>query len=345
MKTNHYSIHDIVTFKVVDEYDLWSGLLSDINKKYGAFKSSEVPNPDLILNLGNFSQSDLNCLTLDDRYNVRYNYLYCKGVSYKRAKWRFEISGFEDGLINAKVSNNFFGSMFVSGNFIDPILHFVLNKKGYSVIHASCVSKDGNAILFAARSGGGKTTIALNLIEHGYDFMGDNFSILKDGYALSYLSPLNIFTYNLSPIVRRKLNFNARFNLGLKSLLFKMTSGYAKIFSKIDVTEVTDQIVDRAKIKKIILILPKNNNFQVECLDKKTIINHLLINHKFETHFFEKHFLEYNFAFSDSKFATHWQQYVKNLENNLPDDISYVKIEVPEKYDKKTFDKILDLID
>ena len=89
-------MHDIVKFKVVDEYGLWPGLLSDVAKKYGYFKSSETADSDFILHLGNFNPSNQNCLVLDDAYNVRYNYLYCKGISYKRAKWLFEINVFSE---------------------------------------------------------------------------------------------------------------------------------------------------------------------------------------------------------------------------------------------------------
>ena len=69
------------------------------------------------------------------------------------------------------------------------MINYKINEKGFSVVHASCISGNAGTFLFAGRSGVGKTLIALFFIEQGFNFIGDNYIILKNGCAYSYFSP------------------------------------------------------------------------------------------------------------------------------------------------------------
>lgn len=46
-------------------------------------------------------------------------------------------------------------------------------------LHASCVAKDGRAILISGRSGGGKSDLALRLIDRGAVLVSDDYTIVK----------------------------------------------------------------------------------------------------------------------------------------------------------------------
>jgi serine kinase of HPr protein (carbohydrate metabolism regulator) len=60
-------------------------------------------------------------------------------------------------------------------------------------LHASCVAKDGRAILISGRSGSGKSDLALRLIDRGADLVSDDYTIVRRvGGKLIASAPENI---------------------------------------------------------------------------------------------------------------------------------------------------------
>ncbi len=60
-------------------------------------------------------------------------------------------------------------------------------------LHASCVSKDGRAILISGRSGSGKSDLALRMIDRGADLVSDDYTIVRRvGGKLLASAPENI---------------------------------------------------------------------------------------------------------------------------------------------------------
>jgi len=52
----------------------------------------------------------------------------------------------------------------------------------------------------------------------------------------------------------------------------------------------------------------------------------------------------YSYVFPESRMATHWDRYEENLRRNLNSDITICKVEVPQRYDINTFEKIWSVI-
>lgn len=67
---------------------------------------------------------------------------------------------------------------------IAQALPFAAVLRGLEVLHASAVALDGGAIAFAALSGAGKTSLALDLCEHGAEFLADDVLALELGEQL-----------------------------------------------------------------------------------------------------------------------------------------------------------------
>ena len=201
----NYNIHDIVKFKVIA-----NRISNRMDIEYINFESDTIDNPDFTIYLGDFTPSNEGCSILDHTYYIKKNYLYCKD-SYKIGRWAVEVSGLEENEMTVKLSTNTVGAiaadMFICAFIIDFLIRFKMEQKGYSVVHASAVSKDGNAYLFPSQSGAGKTTTAIYFAENGYNFLGDDFVILHNRDVISYLTPLNIFAYNLNPIILKNLGF------------------------------------------------------------------------------------------------------------------------------------------
>ena len=340
-----YNIHDIVTFKIIDRTNFFDKYLSNLDMIYKNFETEEISNPDFIVYLGNFSPSNHDCYILDDRYYVKEDYFYCKDTR-KLAKWEFEMRGFESGDMVAYIHTNLFGNFSVSGNIIEFLIHFKMNEKGFPLVHASCISKDNHAFLFPARSGGGKTTVALYFVEKGFDFLGDNFIILHEDKVLCFLSPLNIFTYNLAPVIKKNFGLRNKIILGSKYLLYRMTAGYIKIFTKVNIKEkLPNQMIDKSELDAIFFLIPREK-LRMESINKEELIDHLVTNQELDFFHlpFLKYILAYSYMFPDSNMSTHWEKYKENLRMSISENIPIFKVEVPQKYNTEVLEKIFKLV-
>jgi hypothetical protein len=316
--------------------------------EYRNFESEKIDNPDFTVYLGDFTPSNESCTILDYTYHIKENYIYCED-SYKIGRWQVEVSGLEKGGTTVKLSTNIVGTiaadMFICMFVIDFLIRFKMEGKGYSVVHASAVSKDGHGYLFPSQSGAGKTTTAVYFAENGYNFLGDDFVILHKGEVISYLTPLNIFAYNLNPVILKNLGFNDKLILKLKNILYKATSRYIKIFTKMNPKKIfSNQIVDKSKLDAVFLLVPKEK-FGVEKTDREVIINNLFINQMMESFPFLKYLLEYAYVFPESSIATHWEKCRENLMRNLGEDMDFYRVDVPKRYDRGTFEKIREVVE
>lgn len=82
-------------------------------------------------------------------------------------------------------------------------------------LHAGCVAKNGKAIIFTGTGNVGKTSIVLNLLNEGYEYLSDDWLIIGDGFAYPFPKLLHVFDYNL------KNNTIATSVLGPKRYLYK----------------------------------------------------------------------------------------------------------------------------
>ena len=125
----------------------------------------------------------------------------------------------------------------------------------------------------------------------------------------------------------------------LKNALYRITSGYVKIFSKMNPKEVFPT-TPKSKLKTIFLLVP-GDRFAVSSMGRDQLIKFLFINCEMESFPFYRYMLEYAYAFPGSNHATYWQSYQYNLNKNLPQDLSIYKIEVPREYSRESFVNIL----
>ncbi|MFC2016532.1 hypothetical protein ACFLUF_02335 [Chloroflexota bacterium] len=336
----YYSLHDIVTFKIVA-----GSLPRRLKLEYANFESIRIENTDFTVYLGNFSPSKKDCQVLDNIYFVDRDYFYTEG-SYKTGKWHLELTGFEQGNFNVRLSTNIVGSifsdMFICAYVIDPLIKYVLNRKGYCAVHASAVSRNGSAFLFPAQSGAGKTTTAAYFTREGFDFLGDDFVILHKGRIFSYLTPLNIFAYNLNQVINDNFNTMDRVVIKMKNALYKATSGYIKIFSKLNPADVF-RTTESAELKVVYFLMP-GESFKVSDMPRVEMLKRLAVNWDMELSLLNHYLLEYAYAFPSSNVADTWNTCNTILEEGIPKDIKCFRVEVPRKYTRETFVEIKKLV-
>ena len=91
---------------------------------------------------------------------------------------------------------------FVQGQLLEPVIYQKLLENGVLFMHCAGVAKDGEAFVFPAHGGTGKTTLSLALMRNGYDLMGDDLLMVDTatGTVHPYARPLHLFTYNLKTL-------------------------------------------------------------------------------------------------------------------------------------------------
>src|SRR5947209_4441724 len=64
--------------------------------------------------------------------------------------------------------------------FLGPVLSYWFELRGLPTLHASAVSVDGRAVVFAARHGGGKSGLAATMIQAGAALLADDLVVLEE---------------------------------------------------------------------------------------------------------------------------------------------------------------------
>jgi len=337
-----YSIHGIVTFKIVTSKGLLNGIFTPLFGSWDielqGFRSNSINEPDFVVSIGKFNPNNPGCTILDDDYYLKEDYLYCRDHD-KYAKWELEVSGFEQDKMEVQIHPNSLGKMLIPELIVNPLIWFKLNEGGYPVIHASAVSRDGKAYIFAAQGGAGKSIIAVSLAEEGFKLLSDHFAILSKDEVLSFPTPFHIMDFNLAPIIRGNMSSKHKVSFHLRQLFHRLTR--KRIATKILPSDILSNtlLADKARLNAVFLLLPKEK-LEVESIGKEELIKHLVANQKLEFFPFTKYMMEYSYLFPQSNMATYWTRYEENLRQALDTAQVFYKVEVPLKYDAATLEKI-----
>jgi hypothetical protein len=344
LRPKSYSIHGIVSFSITERTNLLHTCFSRLARAYANFETSISDPPDISISIGKFTPSNDECRIVDEKFYVKKDYLYCGVNHYKFARWAAEFTGFENQRPCVRVSPNIPAELVIQGDVISPMILFMIGEKGCSIIHGSGISKNGKAVILAGRSATGKTTLALNLVQRGYGFLGDNFVILRKGKVLAYPSLLGIFSYNLTPLLKERLGSRKRFAITVKKVLHRVTKGYVKLFTSVNPREVLDDaLVKQAALSQIILLLP-GQKFRASAMSREALVKHLVFNQMMDCPKFMEYALAYAYEFPDSNLARWWDRYERTLLENIPLDIAVHKVEVPPRYDNRAIEQLEEII-
>jgi putative flippase GtrA len=103
-------------------------------------------------------------------------------------------------------------------NVVEPVIRWVMVRKGYILAHAACLQIDGHGVLITARTDTGKTTTCLMSIkQQGSGFVSDDMVIIDpEGRALSYPKPLTISSHTLHAVKGAPMSVAGRAALQLQ---------------------------------------------------------------------------------------------------------------------------------
>jgi hypothetical protein len=347
MTTKNYSVDGIVNFRIKNSNGYIRKYFDTTKIQFDNFLSDGNPKYDFTVEIGSFAPKHKNCKVLDDNFHIAENYIYYQDKR-KLARWSIRIDNLETSP-EVTISTNLIGNITAPLNIIEFLIQYVLIKKNISIIHSSGVCKNGKCVLFPARSGGGKTTLALSLLDRGFSYLGDNYIILDKGIARKYISPLNIFTYNRLPIVERNLSSKQRLLMFSKNNFYTITGGYFKLFEKINPKSLFgDLIADKCPLSAMFLLEVDSDSTEGDFLMKKVkrqaLIKKLRYNMELDLLSFNKCIFSYGYMFPNSTLSKFWTLYEDILEQNIPRDIKAFTIKAPIKWTESKVNTVLELI-
>jgi len=307
--------------------------------------SKNVEAQDITVHIGPFTPNLKDTNVLDESYYIRKNYIFCEH-KYKVAKWQVEINGFEDGKTDIKINSNLFGWWVFPGGTIYSIIMFKLALKGYAMLHASGVAKGGKAYIFTGRSGTGKTITVFNLLKNGFDYLGDDSTILGRGCAFSFIKPLNIrFTYDVGRILGIRFNSMEKKSIFFKNVLKRLSMGYINLFTKVDIKDLFPERVGASGSLSKIFFMVQSGSFSIKkSQNLQHLVGQLLINMQFELDELTGYLLAYSYIYPRSHLTGFWENVEKIIEESINIESAYL-MDVPRKYSLKDFDLLLKKID
>jgi hypothetical protein len=106
-------------------------------------------------------------------------------------------------------------------NIVEPLLRFLLVKRGFMLLHAACISIEGRSIMLSAQTDTGKTSTILSLLRrHGGTFYSDDMVVVSDqGTVSRYPKPLTISAHTLRSVPSHRLAPVQRLSLAWQSRL------------------------------------------------------------------------------------------------------------------------------
>jgi len=340
MKEIYVNIHDLIKFKVTDGSSwLSQAITGDLLEEYCNYLSSDSINEsdlDFIISITSRLEKKQDCHVLDDEYYLNNGYFFTKD-SYKIAKWKIELLRLHNQYF-ITLHPNLIARLFITGFFIDFLIQFSLTRKGYSIIHSSGLTKNNSSYLFSGRSGSGKTSLSLGLMscDSSYKFLGDDFQILVNGKSFPYITPLNLFSYNISDYLLARLNRDEKIKMRFKSAIYKLTGGYAKFFTKLNpATSFHNMIGSCSDISKLFIIHPTNdclsNGIKINKIQKQAAVKYITYNQMMDSRYFPKYLIQYGFMFPNDELSRYWELHMQNLNNNLTNNVEFYLINLPSR--------------
>jgi hypothetical protein len=339
----NFNIHGLLKFSIEGSN---KKLIEHFKKDYAYFITDEEIEPDFQLIVSDFDMKNDDCYFINYKYYVRDNYISCND-GHKIVKWKVSIENFDTKPI-VRFNGGLFSEIFLRDFFIEPLIAFLLNQKGFVLLHASSIAYKDQGYIFPAAKGTGKTSTLLNLIKDGGVYLSNEPTLLSEnGTVYSYPSFIHLYYYNFKsvPFIAGKLQNSQKIEIFLKNLVHLLSLKYVSFSLNLDAKDLFSKIGTSLPLKSLIL-LNKTNRDTVEInseINRSDVIDKLVIINKFEWEYFSRLLYAYSYIFPNSKVSTFWQKYKENLKKSLI-NVNLYSVDIPKFYNNSTYEKIFDLI-
>lgn len=340
MKTMYYDINGLMCFSIEGT----RSKLNYVNRQYSYFRVKKLNRKaDIEVHVGKFNEKEFLSTqyeVVNRKYKVFKDCIFAED-KYKIAKWKFMIKGLYADKTEVYFDGNYWGYYILYKFFIEPIIRFKLNAKGYFMIHSSSVHSDEKAYVFPASPSVGKTSTMLNWLHKGKGFIADEYTIISKDSIYSYPTPLRLHDYNLkaNPYVCDEMSFNDRIQIYIRTWIFRLTFGYGDITHEVNIWDIFKnvKIINQSKLGKIIIFTKyTGKEVRIKKISKKEFAEKLLIIDRFETTRFNEYLDAYYYVNNIPEENQFWNKMKANIEF-IFSDTEYLEYNIPAFYSEKTF--------
>lgn len=162
-------------------------------------------------------------------------------------------------------------------SLVHAVMWFNFIKRGYTFVHAGCMSYRGkDGVIIAAPADTGKTSTILTLLStDAFGFMTDDTALVGNGYAHAYPEKVKVSPYTLTGKLRVKSSLKRRL---FKSRVLGLMSERLLKMKITDLHEIPESlVVDKNPIKKVFILTGYNKRRRVTKIDKKLAARLLIL--------------------------------------------------------------------
>lgn len=334
MTTLDYRLHDLLTLRLTHG---GGPLLGHLLSRYAHYQvPASSAEAELSVELGSFAAAGPGCFRLDGFYRAGPDYLEC-AHSYKLARWRVAVEGWGAPRTRLRIDPNPAARMVIPGETVPSLVRWKLLRKGAVLVHGSAVEKDGRAIVFAGRSGAGKTITAARFVQAGYRFLSDDSCILAPGRVLSLIQPFTVrFTYDAGGLFGNPFTASQKAAILAKRGLALATAGRINLLTSLPPAQVMGASLGSEGRLHRFVILQGGDAFKVEGLSLDRAVEQTLLNIGFESRELTDYLDAMTHAFPGgpwSRFRADQQAALRACLAGVP----LLRITVPGRYTEEIF--------
>ncbi len=329
---SQFYIHDEVAVRITgslkkmaylcnayEKFRTYNGNAFDIDVQVGKF---DRPH------LGNFAKILLQDFMVAPFFYAKKNEFYYKG-SHKGVIWEVHATGVEETRTVLRYNGWPLSSPFFFYQFLEPLIRIKLTLKGFVSLHSSSVSKNGEATLFNATGGTGKTATMMALMNDGYASISDDYTILsKDAKVYFYPTPCSMDYYRLKyfPQIKNKLPMPTILNVLLRSLVFTLSNKFVSLPARLHIEDILPnaRICKESVLRNLVLLKKYTGSKAVVSPNGiEEAINDIIAIGQYESKVFDRYLAAYLSVVPDSRLKGHWQRFSNILgvllkSNNIP---------------------------
>lgn len=209
--------------------------------EFRSFLVEDGGRPDISFAVAPFSVSFESPAQRFDEYVVGPGWVYARFIHKRLARWRFLVVGLDTDHPRVYFWGSRMCRWFVQSRVVEPLIRHQLSRRGWSLFHSASVAKDGKGILLPAVRHTGKTITCFYLLDRGYEFLADDYSLVSEtGLLHRYPRRINLFRYHLrtNPALGARLTFGRKWNLFAKAVLRRLTCNFANLACPVHVQEL-----------------------------------------------------------------------------------------------------------
>lgn len=338
--TRYYNVHNLLKIKIQGPEKKIKYLCKQCEFFY---VNEEYQKVDLEILIGKFEPFIATCDTfqyVNRKYCVSERIIYAEDM-YKTAKWRLQIEDLYGPKTTFRFDGNSWTKYILHKSFVEVIIRFKLNQKGFLMVHSSAVELDNRGIVFPASPEAGKSSTVLNYLEVGGHFLSDDFSLIGQNIVYAYPTPVTLHSHNLkrNPYIAKIIPRGDKWEIFWRTLVLKLTLGIGDMSHKVDIWNyVADgQVKNSVELQEIAFLTKYNGDrLAIRQISKAEFVNKIMVVNYFETVLFNAYLQAYYYVNPANLENDFYKKMESNINKLFYSEV-YTEILIPKHYTKNVF--------